>query len=1112
MARFSAILMLVLIAITALYFSRVHTGQSSALLFELTDPEKTGVKFTNTVKERPGFNVLESEFFFNGGGVAIGDINNDSLPDIYLTANTGSNALYLNLGNFKFRNITQQAGVSDSQGWSSGVTMVDINGDNLLDIYVCKSGEGAEDDRRNKLFINNGNLTFTEQAAEYGLDDPGYSTHAVFFDYDLDGDLDVYLVNYSVKRYRRFDIIAIRNKVDPYAGDKLFKNENGVFRDVSDEAGILRNPIGFGLSATAADVNMDGWPDIYVTNDYMEKDYLYINQQDGTFREEIASRTTHISYFSMGSDIADFNNDTYPDIFTADMLSDRYARRRIFKEPDYSKYHQLAASGYHRQNMRNMLQMNNGNGSFTEVGQLTGIDKTDWSWAALMADYDNDGFKDLYITNGFPRDYTNRDYLNKVLWKRFPDGKLGNDPEELFSLVRKMPEIRLQNHAFKNTGGLSFSKSGKSWGVDQYAVSTGAAYADLDNDGDPDLVVNNLNQHSFLYRNRARELNSNNYLKIRLEGPGDNTSGTGAKITITGGEEERYFQEAYPVRGYQSSVEPVLLFGLGELKKVDVQVTWTDRTRQIIRDIAVNQTITLRQSDARSTESTNPKKPEQQMFVLLDKQKMGLDFSHSGGTVRDMIRSSLLPHTLSNHGPALARGDVNNDGLTDLFLGGGSDQAARLLLQQKDGTFIRADTPFFELHKKYADTDALFFDANGDGNPDLYVVSGGNFDPSNGSGYQDRLYTNEGFGRFFYNPDALPTIQSSGGAVTAADYDGDQDPDLFVGGRVLTGRYPHAPRSFLLENNGGKFTDVTSKVSSSLTSPGMVSDAVWTNIDRDNYPDLVIAGEWMPIRIFRNNGDKTFREITEAAGLNETAGWWNCLKAVDINGDGYTDLVAGNRGLNAVLDATPQKPAILYAGDFDGNGFTDPLITQIIEDKRYPVPGRDKLLQQLPDLKNKFPDYNSYSKATIDKILTKRQLQDASSFYAHTFASTIFKNNGDGTFQAIRLPREAQIFPVYDMIIADFNGDRILDILAAGNNFGSRPKIGPLAGLGMLLIGDGEFNFEVRRAYETGLYATGEVRKMEVISSPLGSVIFLARNGGTPVPYLYQSLNQQKRN
>lgn len=1077
-------------------------GQGTNPLFRLTSPQNTGVTFANAVEERPGLNILEAEYFFNGGGVAAGDVNNDGLPDIYLTANNGSNALYLNEGDFRFREITRQAGVADSDGWSSGVAMADVNGDGLLDIYVCKTGKGDPEERRNRLFVNNGDLTFTERAEEYGLNDPGYSTHAVFFDYDLDGDLDAYIVNYSAKRYRGFDIRTIRNRTDPYAGDRLLRNDDGRFTDVSREARIIQNPIGFGLSATVSDLNRDGWPDIYVANDFMEKDYLYINGGNGTFSEEVAGRTTHISYFSMGADAADYNNDSFPDIFTADMLPDRYERMRMFRGPDYRNYHQLAAAGYHRQNMRNMLQLNNGDGTFTETGQLAGVDKTDWSWAVLMADFNNDGWKDVFVTNGFPRDYTNRDYLNKILWARYPDGKLGSDSEELFDLVQKMPEVRLHNHAFKNNGDLTFERAGKAWGLDHYAVSTGAAYADLDDDGDLDLIVNNLNEHAYLYRNRARQTLSNNYLKVHLEGTGMNRFGTGAKVTVIADEEE-FFQEAYPTRGYQSSMEPVLLFGLGEQREVDVQVTWSDGSRQTMRNVPVNRTVTLLRSEADPGDNGRVNETDNKMFLPLDLQKIGLDFVHAGSEAVDLIRSPLLPHTLSNLGPALARADVNGDSYIDLFIGGGKEQAGRLLLQQKDGTFRSAEAPFFDLHKQYEDVDAVFFDAEGDGHPDLYVVSGGNYDPSNG-GYRDRLYINDGFGRFYYNEEAIPEITGSGGTVAPADVDGDGDLDLFVGGRVLTGRYPFAPRSYLLENEGGQFRDITGKAIPALSQPGMIADAVWAHIDTDEYPDLVLAGEWMPIRIFKNNGDKTFTEITHQAGLEKTTGMWNVLRAVDLDRDGDMDLIAGNRGLNAAFSASPAEPAILYAGDFDGNGFIDPVLTQVIDGKRRPVAGRNKLLRQLPHLKERFPDYRSYATATIDDILDRGQQRKASRFTIHTFATTVFVNENGGVFRSVPLPASAQEFPVYDIIPADVNGDSHLDLLLAGNNFGTDAETGPIAGQGVILSGDEQLNFTARRSHQTGFRAGGEIRNMTVVASPLGSLVLLARNGDTPLVYLYR--------
>lgn len=1113
-----------------LLFILTNCQENSPTLFEWMPYEHTGIDFINLVEEGPGSNVLESDFFFNGAGVAVGDINNDGLPDIFFTANTGENALYLNLGHFQFRDITKQAGISDSTGWSAGTAMVDIDGNGLLDIYICKAGDVEPDDRKNRLFINNGDssgdgqaLSFTERAAEYGLDDPGYCTQAVFFDYDGDGDLDVFIVNYSVKPRIGFDIGTIRDEHDPYAGDKLYRNDtpltsplkggSGVFTDVSKEAGILQNPIAFGLSATVSDLNNNGWPDIYVANDFMERDYMYINQGDGTFQEQVLARTDVISYFSMGIDIADLTNDGLPDILVVDMLPYDYARRRMFNTPDYSMYDYLAAYGYHRQNMRNMLQINNGDGTFTEVGQLAGISKTDWSWAPLIADFDNDGRKDIFITNGYPRFYTNLDYLNDVLWDQFPDYNFPSDDSELlYDLVRQMEKVEMHNFVFKNQGDLAFSDVSESWGVNQYSVSSGAAYADLDNDGALDLIISNINERPFIFKNNARKLNKNHFLKVRLQGSDKNRFGVGAKVKITGNDGSTFSQENFPVRGYQSSVDPVLLFGLGDLDRVDVEVTWPDQAVGLLENIPVNQTITVNRKDARFPD-TNPSESQDQhkMFMLLNEQLLGIDFSHQGNFSGDRVLAPLLPHTLTNLGPALTSGDVNNDGLQDIFIGGGQGQAAALYLQQQDGTYIKAIIPVFEVHNEYEDTDALFFDANGNGHPDLYVVSGGNHDPLNGRLYQDRLYINNGFGRFIYKPDALPEIRSSGGIVTPADIDADGDADLFVGGRALTGKYPLSPRSYLLKNNNGKFTDITEQVSPDLMNPGMVTGAVWADIDNDGRAELIIAGEWMPIRIFRNNGDGAFTEMTEEAGLENTSGWWNVLKAADLNGDGFPDLMAGNRGLNTSLHATPEEPVILFAGDFNNDSFIDPIMTNVIEGNRYPAPGRDRLLQQLPDLGNRFPDYESYSTAAIEDILSRRQMRNAAKFYVHTFASTVFKNNGDGSFQTIPLPRRAQTAPIFDLIVADFDNDEIPDILAAGNNFGTRPETGPMAGQGIMLKGEGKFTFTSMTSKDTGFRGVGDIRKLELVSTRIGALIVLGRYANTVMPYVYTGPRVKER-
>ncbi len=1061
--------------------------------FTLLPPDSTGVTFVNEIVEDDGFNVLEYEYFYNGGGVAVGDVNGDGLPDLYFTANMRPDALYLNRGGFRFEDVTEAAGIRAEPTWTTGVTMADVNGDGHLDIYVCRSGRVGEERRRNALYLNNGDGTFSERAAAFGLDDPAYSTHATFFDADRDGDLDLFLLNHPIRRFAHFDVDLIRQQRDPLAGDKLYRNDGDVFVDVSEQAGIIQNPIGFGLSAQVSDLNGDGWPDLYVANDYIEDDYLYLNNGDGTFTEAIRAFLTHTSLSSMGTDIADVDNDGRPDIVTLDMLAEDPRRQHRLKGPEgFAYYRQLRERGFHEQYMRNMLHLN-GPLPFVEIGLLAGIATTDWSWAPLLADFDLDGWKDLFVTNGYLRDYTDLDFLSTTLKQAQDLSRMRGQALSSKALVGQMPSTPIPNYLFRNTDGQRFEDVTAAWGVDQPGFSAGAAYADLDADGDLDLVVNNSNAPAALFRNEAQRT-GRRWLRVRLLGEGGNTAGIGAAVTLTTPDGRTQHQEQIPARGYQSSVEPLLLFGVGAATQVTVAVTWPDGSFQRLEDVATNQTLTLRQAEALAPEPSPEPLPTPLFAPLPDAR--GLDFVHRENDLDDFEREPLLPHQLSRLGPALAVADVNRDGLDDVFFGGARDQPAALYFQQADGAFRRIPTPAFEAHARFEDVGALFFDADGDADLDLYVISGGAFADGEDAAYQDRLYLNGGFGAFTHAPEALPPITASGGAVAAHDVDGDGDLDLFVGGRVLPGRYPMPPRSYLLENTGGRFVDATPEP---LRHPGLVTSVVWADLDGDATAELILAGEWMPIRVFRYD-DGAFTEHTAAAGLSDTGGWWSALAALDLDADGDLDLVAGNRGLNGVLRATPDQPARIHAADFDRNGSVDAVISHVVHGLRYPVASRDELLAQQPRLAIRFPTYAAYADATLDDLLTPEERARALVLEAHTFASVVLENRGNATFQVHPLPVEAQLAPVRAILPGDLDGDRLPELLLAGNDFTVRPQWGrQQSGRGVLLRNRGGLDFAPMPPEQSGLWLPGDVRRVAAARTPAGPLLLAAYNDAAPV-------------
>ena len=1066
-------------------------------LFTLLSPGKTSIHFSNPIEESQDFNVLQYGYLYNGGGVAIGDINNDQLPDIYFSGNLVSNKLYLNQGNFQFLDITEKAGVSADDAWNTGVTMADVNGDGHLDIYVCRSADTRPDARRNLLFINQGDLTFRESAGDYGIDDPAYSTQGAFFDYDKDGDLDLYLMNHSTQKYAGFNQItaSLKNRQNPHYADKLYRNDGEKFNSVGQESGIMANVLGFGLGIGISDIDRDGWQDIYISNDYNEQDYLYINNQDGTFSEQLKEFIGHVPLFSMGSDIADINNDGYFDIVTLDMLPEDNYRQKLVSGPDnFDKYQRLVRSGFYNQTMRNMLQLNHEGRFFHEIGQFAGISNTDWSWGALFADFDNDGYKDLFISNGYKRDYTNMDFLNFTVQEKL-NQQQGKKAAAVKEILEKMPSIVVENYAYKNNGDLTFTKMNKAWGFEQVSMSNGVAYADLDNDGDLDLVVNNINESAFVYRNNANALTSHHYLKVSLAGTKPNYGGIGAVVEVVY-HDKKLSQEMMPTRGFQSSVNAELTFGLADAEIIDtLLVTWPDFSTQILTNIKADQSITLLQKEAQKPAGLqDTPAPHQYVFTEIQGEDL-LEFEHKENDFSDFKREPLLPHMLSTQGPNIAKGDVNGDGLTDLFIGGAKGSSGKLFVQNQSGRFMPSQQDLFENDKQSEDIGALFFDADNDKDLDLYVVSGGSDFKPESPDLQDRLYFNDR-GNFRLNTQAIPEMLTSGSCVKAGDQDNDGDLDLFIGGRLVPGQYPTAPRSYILENDGkGNFKDVTKSRNPSLAYPGMVTDALWSDFNQDNLIDLIIVGEWMPIRLFRNNG-QTLAEITESAGMADSEGWWNKILATDFDLDGDMDYVMGNFGLNSQIQASISEPASLYAKDFDENGAIDPIMCYYVQGESYPMFSKDDLLGQVNSLKAKYVKYTDYADQKITDIFTGEVLKDAQLLKAKNLSSSYLENVGNNQFRLSSLPPSTQFSPIYGMVSGDFNKDGNPDLLLGGNFFGTRVKFGRYdANKGIYLIGDGKGSFHTVKPSKSGLIVKGEVRDVTHLHTTSGDdLIIFAKN------------------